>query len=635
MPKPTNLLFYLAILCFNMSIAQDSSLLISDSIPFQLKIKTNSVIRYNKVLVEIEDYNHMVVTQKRIVTVFNKYGDSQKGTRESYSNNVSVKNLEAQVYDAKGNEIKKFKEKDFIDESAVDGISLYSDNRIKYLDYTPINYPYTIVYESELDYRTTAFIPSWFPIEGYYASTENSEYQIVNNSSSTIKLKTANFDDYGIEKINDYHYKATNLMSIAPEAYSPPYKSFAPYLRAALTEFDMEGVKGVNNNWKDFGQWMNDELISGTQELPEEVKVEIKSLTANATTDLEKAKIVYKYMQNKTRYISVQVGIGGWKPMYASDVDRLGYGDCKALTNYTKSLLDEVGVPSYYTIIYGDKDITNIDKEFSTTQGNHATLCLPTNTDFVWLECTSQTVPFGYIASFTDDRDALIITPEGGEIVHTKIYTDLENILNTKATIELDEGGNIKADVNLESFGTQYRSHEALQYKTHKEQDLYYLDYWDYVNNLKILSKAISSDKEAVIFNENVSVEGLKYATKAGNRLLFQPNVFNRVSNAPPRYKKRKLPLEIDRGFVDYDEFVIRLPNTIQVEALQDDMKISNQFGEYEFSIKQINEGELLFKRKFLLKKGSFPKEDYKDFRAFWLKVIKYDKSKIALIQKA
>jgi heterodisulfide reductase subunit A-like polyferredoxin len=30
----------------------------------------------------------------------------------------------------------------------------------------------------------------------------------------------------------------------------------------------------------------------------------------------------------KSRYVSIQVGIG-WKPMDASDVDRLGYGDCK------------------------------------------------------------------------------------------------------------------------------------------------------------------------------------------------------------------------------------------------------------------------------------------------------------------
>ena len=81
--------------------------------------------------------------------------------------------------------------------------------------------------------------------------------------------------------------------------------------------------------------------------------------------------------------------------MLASDVDKLGYGDCKALTNYTKTLLDAVDVESYYTVVYGGKRIRNIDKEFSATEGNHVILCLPNEEDYIWLECTSQKTPFG------------------------------------------------------------------------------------------------------------------------------------------------------------------------------------------------------------------------------------------------
>ena len=121
---------------------------------------------------------------------------------------------------------------------------------------------------------------------------------------------------------------------------------------------------------------MDDKLLSGTQELPEEVKTEITELTKDASSPIEKAKIVYNYMQNKTRYISIQVGIGGWKPMLAEDVDRLGYGDCKGLSNYTKALLDYVGVTSYYTVVYGGSDIRDIDSDFSSLQGNHAILSI-------------------------------------------------------------------------------------------------------------------------------------------------------------------------------------------------------------------------------------------------------------------
>ena len=69
-------------------------------------------------------------------------------------------------------------------------------------------------------------------------------------------------------------------------------------------------------------------------------------------TDIGKAKKIYQYVQDNTRYISVQVGIGGMQPITAKEVDLVKYGDCKGLTNYTKSLLDIVGVKSNYTRLY-------------------------------------------------------------------------------------------------------------------------------------------------------------------------------------------------------------------------------------------------------------------------------------------
>jgi hypothetical protein len=60
-----------------------------------------------------------------------------------------------------------------------------------------------------------------------------------------------------------------------------------------------------------------------------------------------------------------------------SDVDRLGYGDCKGLTNYTKALLEAVDVPSYNTILYGDSYKKDIESDFVSMQGNHMILAIP------------------------------------------------------------------------------------------------------------------------------------------------------------------------------------------------------------------------------------------------------------------
>lgn len=626
------LLLTLSVLGFSHGQQEDKLLVIT--LPSELTENANAVVRYESDVIEVEAYNKYLHKSKRIVTIFNEYGKYAHGAIADYDGKRIIKSLEAKIYDALGNEIKRFKKKDFVDESAVPGGSLYSDNRRKYLEYTPVKYPYTVVYEIEMEYRTTAFVPRWLPIYGYYVSTEYSEYKIINNSGVKIKSKASNFEGFNINKIGELHYTAENIPAIKREQYAPALLKMVPEFKVALTEFDMEGVKGLNTNWNDFGLWMNNNLLKGTSDLTEEAKAAVRELTKDATTDLEKAKLVYEYMQNKTRYISVQVGIGGWKPFNASEVDRLGYSDCKGLTNYTKALLEEIGVESYYTVIYGKEDITNIDKDFSVTEGNHVILCIPQEEEHIFLECTSQTVPFGYTADFTDDRDALLVTPNGGKIVHTTVYPTEENIQSTKAEVSFSAEGMLKANVSIKSYGYQYGNHNKIEAYTPKNQELYYKDYWDYINNITLNSIDLINDKDAIVFEEKVSLQSPSYGKKSGMRYLIEPNAFNRITSLPTRYDNRQHDIEIQRGWTDIDEFTYKLDSSLQVEALPNPVSVENKFGKYEMSIEEIEDNTLVYRRTYILNNGRYVKSEYEAFRDFQKLIVKNDKAKIVLKQK-
>ncbi len=612
---------------------QSTDVYIASLVPGDLIKNSNAVVRYDKQIVEINGFDKMNVTTKRIVTIFNKYGQEEHNAFEFYNSNTKIKKMEARIYDALGKEIKKIRFKDFTDQSAVSGATLYSDDRVKFLNYTPLKYPYTIEYVSDADYRSTAFVPEWMPIDTYHLAVQSSEFQIINNSEIEIKIKPVRLDQFNIEKITDYHFKAKNLTAIEYEAYNPGLTNIVPYVKSALTEFNMEGVKGINNNWQDFGKWMDERLLTGTDELPQEAIDDVIALTTGVEDKLEKARLVYKYMQDKTRYISVQVGIGGWKPMDATDVDQLGYADCKGLTNYTKALLEVVGVPSYYTVVYGDKVIRNMDKEFSATEGNHVILAIPHNNENIFLECTSQTSPFGLSAGFTDDRDVLLITPEGGKIVHTKVYEADDSLQLTNATVQLDEVGSLTAAITIKTTGYQYNLHEGIQNKSVTDQKLYYKEYWDDINNLEVGNIEFNNDMQNIIFKESVAVTASNYASKTVERLILQPNFFNRMSNLPPRYSKRTLDFKIQRAFKDVDEYIIKLPANVKLEAKADDVEISNQFGYYSFSIKETDNNTLTYKREYILNKGSYTKEEYEAFRKFKKQIYKYDKSKIVLVK--
>jgi transglutaminase-like putative cysteine protease len=639
MKYPTRILFLISLFTCNLIFSQENTYA-STLIPDELTEDANAVIRNSIIEITIKGIDKMVVYEKEVITVLNELGNVDARIAKGYNDDTKITKLSAKIYDALGKQIKKYSKRKFLDVSAVSGQTLYSDERLKYVDYIPVAYPYTVVFESEYKNSSTGFIPRWFPTEGYYVGVEKSQYKLNNPLKIIVRTKKKNFKNYPIQdKSSEFnlHYIFENQRAIKPEALTIASRDFMPYLIVALNNFSLKGVKGYASNWKEFGKWQNKNLISGRDILEPATVTKIKDLVKGLDNPIEKAKLVYEFVQNKTRYIGVQVGIGGWKPILANQVDKVGYGDCKGLTNYTKALLSAVGITSYYTLVYAKQKI-NIDKDFATFQGNHAILNIPASElsggNNIWLECTSQTNPFGFLGDFTDDRDVLVITPEGGVIKRTPSYKNETNLQTTKATIRLDEKGTIQATLERVSKGLKfdYRYH----YDRYPKEELikhYKSKVWSYNNNLEVESVKLKNDKEQVAFTEDFLISIEDYATVTDAEILFRVNFFNKNRFIPKRYRNRKLPLQISRGFKDEDESIIEIPKGYQVESLFEDKSIINKFGMYQISIEKIDEYHIKYKRTLFIKEGLYPKEDYKAYRAFRRKVAKNDNLRIALIK--
>ena len=607
------------------------------SISSELTEDANAIVRDNSIEITIEDVNSMLVYKREVVTVLNKLGKADARIAISYDNDTKITKLSAFIYDAFGNKIKKFKERDFLDVSAVDGGTLYSDARVKYIDYRPVAYPYTLVFETEYKTSTTGFIPWWFPVNGYYVSVEKSSYKINNPKGIAWRKKETNFTNFTIDKtdsVTELNYVLKNQKAFEFEKNSLSSRDFLPKVKVALNKFYLKGVYGEATNWQEFGQWMHKSLIKGRDFIDEATKVKILYLVKDAKSLVEKAKIVYQFMQNKTRYISVQVGIGGWEPIKASQVDKVGYGDCKGLTNYTKALLEVVGVTSYYTIVYAQEK-RNLDTNFASIQGNHAILNIPNGGNDIWLECTSQTNPFGFLGDFTDDRDVLVVTPEGGFIKRTISYKDDKNLQTIAAQIELTEKGDVKATLKRVSTGIQYDDKSNLENFTEDELiKNYKSSVWSYNNNLEVNSHILKNDKENIVFTEDLKLSIKNYASINENEYLFRVNVFNKSSYIPKRYRTRNLPLKIAGGYKDVDEYIIKIPVTYQLEYLPENKELSTKFGAYSIIFEKIDETTFSYKKSILIKEGVYPKEDYKKYRSFRKSIAKSENLRIALIKK-
>ncbi len=605
------------------------------AIPSALSENANAVVRLSRTDIEISSQKSITVKKYRAVTVFNENGLSHLDAYEYFDDDTKIKSIEAVVYNAFGQEIKKIKKKDFR-MSSVTEFSVITDDKMFYLDYTPVQYPFTIVYTSEVSGSDTAFIPGWVPVGGYNVAVKKAAINIICDPQLGFRYKDYNFDTITLNKtetVNGLQLNCENIPAFKYEEYTPSDK-IIPMVYFAVNKFHLKGVNGEAADWKAFGLWYNNTLLADTDELSSETVSHIQSLVSEGKSIAEKAKIIYNYVQQKTRYISIQLGIGGWKPMLAKDVDRLGYGDCKALSNYTRALLKAVGVESYYAVVYGDSDKRSIREDFTCMQGNHVILAIPAEKDMLWLECTSQTAPFDFQANFTDDRLALLIKPEGGELVHTHVYEEEENTQFSKGTYTITADGGIKGSLSIVSGGTQYASKNHLEGKSQEDLNKRYKSYFGNINNLKLKKTEIINDKKGVKFTENVSLEAQGYCSISGNRMMFVVNAFNQYNGVPQRYRTRHNPFEIERGFYDVDEVVINLPEGFDVEAMPQGVEIKDKFGEYKAEYTLISPTQLLYKRSLKTNTGLFEKDDYELFREFREKIARNDNSKIVLIKK-
>ena len=274
-----------------------------------------------------------------------------------------------------------------------------------------------------------------------------------------------------------YTWQIKNLKAIKKEEHVLRW-NVLPEVRFAVNTFNCYGYPGDFSSWQSFGKWIQS-LNSDVCTLSPERAAEIRKMTDTIKTDKEKARFLYNYLQQNVRYVSVQLGIGGYKPFSATFVDQKKYGDCKALSNYMYALLKAVNINADYAIIRAGDNEEPADLFFPANSFNHAILCVPFKNDTTWLECTSSTQPFGKLGPFTENRNALIITEDGGKLVNTPRSTMQDNQFNSESHIVLDADGGAKASIKISCTGgyrDDYIGLSALKMDEQKENIMHLLN---------------------------------------------------------------------------------------------------------------------------------------------------------------
>ena len=608
----------------------------TDKIPADLKEKSHAVIRMSETFFTVKNIGEANEKNHIIVTILDEQGLRYASQVVFYNKLNKINNFEGILYDAKGEKIKRLKNADISDGSANSDGTLFSDNRYKYAEFKYANFPFTVEFSYETTSKNMLFYPTWFPQENEEnVSVESSLFKVKMPVGMELRYKTLNgMSNPNIEQLADgktYTWGVKGQKVYENEMYAPKSILRGMGVLTAPSEFETEGYKGSAKTWKDLGDF--DNLLAKDRDiLPENVKQEVQQLVAGITDPVLKTKKIYEYLQAKTRYISIQLGIGGWQPFEAKQVATTGYGDCKALSNYTQALLKSVGIPSFYASIRAGASQQDIQADFPSQQFNHAILCVPIKSDTIWLECTSQENPFGYLGTFTSDRYALLATPDGGKLVRTPTYKAIDNQQIRKIEVNLADDGNATAEASTTYTGILQEDYASIKTQLSPEDQKKALYKTIEIPSFELNNFSIQEEKKRnPLATVKLSLAVRKCASKSGTRMFLSPNLMSVENSIPPVFEKPRVnEVELRNTYTETDSVTYVLPKNIQIEAKPEMTKFESKFGSY-FADFQIKDGKLLYFRRFIRNKGKFPSTAYVEMIDFYKKIAKADKMQVVL----
>ena len=545
-----------------------------------------------------------------------------------------LQKFSGELFDSTGKSVRKIKKTEL--QRTEYNSALKTDDYLFYYECKYPTFPFTIKYEWEIKCKNGLIeYPAFRPIKDFQQSVEKASYRLELPVGQTCKYKVLNDEKKNIQiteskgKEGQAIIEATiaNLPYIEEEPYSLPRSQLFPIVFFVPSDFVYDGTMGNMETWKNFGMWQYS-LLEGRDQLTEPFKQKLHELTATCKNDKEKVKAVYDYLAATTRYVSIQLGIGGLQPTPASEVCRLGFGDCKGLSNYTRAMLKELGIPSTYTVISNENP--KLLKDFaSVSQMNHAILQVPLPQDTLWLECTCPQLPFGYVHHDIAGHNAILIGPEGGKLCQLPTYNDSLNTQKITATVEISPSGQAKIQAVVKCKLLQYENSCGIkELEPSKQKDA--LREEINLNQADIQNIQIEENKSShpeICIKYTVTTQ--QYGNKTGNRLFIPANVF-RKSFVVPGVTERKQPICFNYGYNDTDTVRIKLPEGYSIEGLTKPVTINTKFGNFYSSV-EVKNKEILVVNHLHMRKGIYKPEDYSDFINFRKQIASHYNGKIIL----
>lgn len=397
---------------------------------------------------------------------------------------------------------------------------------------------------------------------------------------------------------NSWQWAATDVPAIETEPLMPSFRALSR--RLAVTYFG-PGQNANSATWEGLGHWYNG-LTAGRRDSSPNILEKVQELTAGKTDFDGKAQALAHFMQSDIRYVAIEIGVGGFQPHFAREVFHARYGDCKDKVTLLSTMLKEVGILSDYVLIDSQHDV--VKAAIPSSIFNHAILAIELpdpqtaakyrsvvvgsgGQSYLIFDPTDPYTPLGSLRADLQHTYALLVTPSGGELIQTSMFSPDTNVLARNGQFS------IASDGKLEGVVTEKRSGDHASWERHALMSASQQQRSQHFE--KRLNRSLqgftlqSADVQHLDQNQQdlsltLRFTAPQYGQVRGPLMLVRPRVLGEESFAIDR-KPRKYAVLLGGASRVTDTYEMEIPSDYAVDDTPEPARLDVGFASYQSKI--------------------------------------------------
>lgn len=219
---------------------------------------------------------------------------------------------------------------------------------------------------------------------------------------------------------------------------------------------------GGDGSWEDVGRWYQG-LLEGVPRATPAVRGRARELVTGCEGKRAELDRLIGFMQQQVRYVSVVIGINGYRPSASEEVLERMWGDCKDKSLLLVDLLAEVGIEAYPALLLAARD-RRIDLRFpSPEEFNHMIVAVPGDAvprlegdalgdGFLFVDPNQSRGASRWLHPKAQDQEALIVRPGSFVMARTPIVPDRER-RSLDVELEISPQGDAHGRAHLDLGG--------------------------------------------------------------------------------------------------------------------------------------------------------------------------------------